>query len=473
MLQDLDPDAIAEYRKTRSEVDSTAEELRWSDLDLLESLNCIKKVNEEYRPTVAGLILFGTKKALRKFFPMMRLDYIRVPGRKWIEDPIRPFETIEMRDAMFRLLPRGLAAIMDDIPRALSFPTDDPQRQEEPRIPPRVFREALVNALMHRSYQKHGPVQVIRYANRIEIRNPGHSLKPVERLGEPGSETRNPNIASVLHETKYAENKGSGIRVMQELMERANLSPPTFESDRDNDQFIATFLMHHFLDQQDIDWLAHFKDANLKDDETRILIYAREIGSIDNFICRYYTKLDTLGASSLLRRLRDIGLLEQHPHASATFYTPTDRLLHPEVYELARLQKTPDKKTTLLDFPVGEKGSQVEPLPTMPGSLPTMAGGLPTMPGGLPAMLAGLPSDLLKEIREIGQRSPPSQIQDLISRLCAIRPFTADELAQILQRNKKWVKSSYLAPMLRDEILEYTIPDVPKHPSQAYRTKQT
>ena len=471
-LQDLNPEAIAEYRRVRSEVDSSAEELRWNDTDLLESLNCIKKFNGEFRPTVAGIILFGTKKALRKFFPMMRLDYIRVSGRKWVDDPIHPFETIEMRDALFRLLPRGLAAIMDDIPRALSFPTDAPQRQEEPRIPPRVFREALVNALMHRSYQKHGPVQVIRYANRIEIRNPGHSLKPVDRLGEPGSETRNPNIASVLHETKYAENKGSGIRVMQELMERAHLSPPTFDSDRDTDQFLATFLMHHFLDQQDIEWLAHFKSANLSDDEARILIHAREIGSVNNFVCRYYTKLDTLGASSILRRLRDLDLLEQHPHASATYYTPTDRLLHPEVSERARLQKSSDKKTTLLDFPQGGMSGQEDSLPTMGGGLPTMPGSLPTMLGLLPTLLDGLPADLLEEIRGLGQRSPPAHVKDLIARLCDIRAFTAEDLAKILQRNKKWVKRSYLAPMIRDGIIEYTIPENPQHPSQAYRTKK-
>ncbi|NVO66741.1 hypothetical protein [Methanofollis tationis] len=66
-------------------------------------------------------------------------------------------------------------------------------------------------------------------------------------------------------------------------MERAHLSPPIFESDRDTDQFIATFLMHHFPDQQDIEWLAHFKDAHLSDDEARILIHAREIGSFQIF----------------------------------------------------------------------------------------------------------------------------------------------------------------------------------------------
>jgi ATP-dependent DNA helicase RecG len=55
---------------------------------------------------------------------------------------------------------------------------------------------------MHRSYRSHSPVQIIRYANRLEIRNPGFSLKSPEHLGEPGSQPRNPKIAAVLHETR-------------------------------------------------------------------------------------------------------------------------------------------------------------------------------------------------------------------------------------------------------------------------------
>jgi len=329
-LDDLDGDAIAEYRRIRTDVDPDAEELRWSDAELLESLHCAKMGENALRPTVAGLILFGSRKALRKFFPMTRLDYLRVPGRNWIEDPDHPFEAIEMRGSLFHLLARGQATIMDDIPRAFTFTSDGLMRQEEPRIPPRVIREALVNALMHRSYLIHSPVQVIRYANRLEIRNPGHSLKPVESLGEPGSRPRNPTIAGVLHEMKFAESKGSGIRVMRQLMKSARLSPPAFESEREQDIFVATFLMHHFLDQQDLQWLEHFKGANLSADEAQILVHAREIGSVNNATCRDYTGLDTLAASGMLRRLRDQGLLVQHSHASATYYTPTWWLLHPE-----------------------------------------------------------------------------------------------------------------------------------------------
>jgi len=257
---------------------------------------------------------------------------------------------------------------------------------------------------------------------------------------------------------------------MQRLMEEAHLSPPSFDSDRDDDQFTATFLMHHFLDKQDIAWLAHFTDAGLTDDEARILIHARELGVVNNFFCRYYTRLDTLAASGILRRLRDLGLLEQHSRGSATYYTPTERLLHPETKPTTvQSEKPHEKQLTFSEIPV--EGGQVQSIRTLP-TLPDMPEPLPDMPGPLPDMVEALPANLIAEIRALGKRSPPSDTKAVIERLCRIRPFTADELARILHRNKRWVKSSYLSPMIRDGILIYTIPDSPKHPNQAYRAKK-
>jgi ATP-dependent DNA helicase RecG len=158
---------------------------------------------------------------------MIRLDYVRVPGHEWVEDPDRRFDTVDMRGPIIRLIRRGEAAILDDLPRQFDLPPGELQRRDVPRIPERVIREAVVNALMHRSYRKQGPTQIIRYANRIEIRNPGHSLKAEHQFGEPGSETRNPAIAAVLHETDFAETKGSGIRVMRQVMRELDLVPPT------------------------------------------------------------------------------------------------------------------------------------------------------------------------------------------------------------------------------------------------------
>ena len=105
-------------------------------------------------------------------------------------------------------------------------------RSDDTILPLRRLREAIANAVMHRSYCIHGAIQILRDANRLDVRNPVHSLKADEQLGEPGSHTRNPRIAAVLREVHLAETKGSGIRAMRELMLELNLSPPTFESSR-------------------------------------------------------------------------------------------------------------------------------------------------------------------------------------------------------------------------------------------------
>ncbi|MCL2700403.1 MAG: transcriptional regulator, partial [Phycisphaerae bacterium] len=97
-LSDLDEAAIADYRQTRAEANPIAEELRWPDLELLQSLKAVRRDPAgNWKPTVAGMLLFGKSVALRRTFPMTRVDYIRVPGREWIPHPERRFDTVELR----------------------------------------------------------------------------------------------------------------------------------------------------------------------------------------------------------------------------------------------------------------------------------------------------------------------------------------------------------------------------------------
>ena len=91
---------------------------------------------------------------------------------------------------------------------------------------------------------RHSPVQTIRYSNRIEILNPGYSLKDMACLGTPGSRLRNPAIAAVLHELNWAETKGSGIRTMCRLACEAGLPLPEFASDRQKNEFKVTLFLH-------------------------------------------------------------------------------------------------------------------------------------------------------------------------------------------------------------------------------------
>ena len=479
VMQEIDPAGIAEYRRLRADISPGAEELTWDDHDLLRALRCADFDSiGTLRPTVSGILLFGTPIALRRHFPLVRVDYIRVPGRQWVEDPDRRFETIELRAPLVRLVGRAINAILDDLPKAFSLPENGIRREDLPLIPTRVLREAVVNAVMHRSYRVHSPVQIIRYSNRLEIRNPGYSLVSEERWGDPGSVTRNPHLASVLHEINFAETKGSGIRVMRALMRQSNLTPPTFESDRQKDIFVATFLFHHFLGPEDWEWLNALKIPGLGDEEARALVFVRETLSIDNAAYRDLNQVDVLNASTHLRRLRDQGLLEQRGKGSATFYVPTSRFL--STLSGSALQGTGNEMLEKSIKPAGQPMQvSAEPLRISDDSLRDSPLPAPksskqrrksSKDAGDDLLVSGLPPSLQSRIKLLGRKPGPETLRPLISDLCALRPFSAAELASLLSRTRDHLLNEHVRPMVASGDLLPTLPDHPKHPRQAYRT---
>lgn len=297
---------------------------------------------------------------------------------------------------------------------------------------------------MHRSYRIHGAIQIIRYANRLEIRNPGHSIKAEEQLGEPGSETRNPRIAAVLHEVNIAETKGSGIRAMRELMVAHDLLPPTFESSRRPDQFVATFLFHHFLGADDLAWLRRLTREALSDEEARALVFVRELGAIDTAAYRTINRTDTLNASAHLRRVRDLGLLQMKGSGSRTYYVPGSGFL---ISDPAPAENTQQ--------PVQDR-HQVQKKSHHPATERHQ-------------LLVTLPPKLAARIPAAGRRRRRTAMRALIKDLCAWQTLSARDLAEILGgREPKPLVRDYLSPMVDEGILAYTVPEMENHPEQRY-----
>jgi ATP-dependent DNA helicase RecG len=438
-INDIDSEAINLYRRLRGKANPSAEELQWNDDDLLRSLSAVKRVDGVLVPTVTGILLFGSKQALRRIFPMMRVDYIRVPGKEWIGNPDERFSTIDMRGPLLQLVQRVQSAITDDLPKGFVLPEGHIQAQSL-SLSSRVLREAIVNALMHRSYKTHSPVQVIRYSNRLEIINPGYSLKAEERLGEPGSENRNPHISAIFHETNTAETKGSGIKTMRRLMEEANFAPPTFDSDRRGNRFIARLLLQHFLDGKDIEWLANFNDFNLNEQQKKGLIFLRETGALNNASYRQLNGVDTYSASKDLRGMRASGLLDMKGQSSATYYIPGS------VYDLYCSQSTQG------GYPPVQRGG------------PPFAQGDTPLRGKLSESLAAR----ISSITDNKNRITASMMEDLIVDLCKIQPLSSRELSEILGRTQARIRDTYLNSLIKSGRLIYTIPEMPYHSKQAY-----
>ncbi len=465
-LEDLDPAAIEDYRKTRERVNPDAEELNLNDEDLLRSLRCTCEERGAMRPTTAGILLFGLQMSLRRLLPAMRVDYMRVPGTEWMEDPDRRYvNSIEIRAPLMQAIRRAQSAVLDDLPKGFALPEGSLQRTDEPIIPLRPLREAIVNAVMHRDYRKHSAVQIIRYANRIEIHNPGYSLIAPDELGKPGSETRNPVIANVLHDTRFAETKGTGIGVMRRGMQKAGLAPPAFDSDRAADHFVATFYLHHFLDTDDLKWLGHFKHLALSEAEVRALVHARQAGRIDNATYRELNSVETLKASQDLRRLREAELLTMEGKGTATYYEPTEKLLNPpagpsvpSLFDETSEAEEQIPPATEENTPAGEQIPPAEEQIT------------PATEENTPASLRGrLPVELRNRLRSLGGKAPRDEVRAAILALCRWQPLSASEIARLTDRGKKYVTRQYLNPMVEAGALERTVPEAPSSPNQKYR----
>ncbi|WP_423709299.1 ATP-binding protein [Undibacterium sp. WLX3042] len=442
--EDLDPAAIALYRALRQKVRPHAEELQASDEEMLHALNLVKRQNGQLLPNVAGLLLLGKPLALRRLLPAIRVDYVRIVGTQWVEDPEQRFATtLDIREPLLRLIPKLEAAILDDMPRHFRLREGDTQRSDEPLLPQKVIREAIVNAVMHRDYQVNQPILVVRYSNRLEIRNAGYSLKPNALLGEMGSIQRNPCIASVLYDLDFAETKGSGIRTMRRLLENAGLTAPVFASSSQSNLFTATYLLHQLMDTEQLQWLQQFSYFGLNDDEAKALILARETGAVDNASLRAITGLDTLSASQVLRKLHhQRELLVQGGASSATYY------------QLRNLPELP-----LFD---GVDTSDLTP----------NTSDLDSNTSDLRGDASDLPPELLAAMATLGTKPRREKLWPVIIWLCAIRSHTAEELAARLgNRQVTALKSQHLSLLREQEkLLQYSYPEVVNHPQQAYAT---
>ena len=460
-LDDIDENAVAYYRKLRSKVNPNAEELSYDDNDLLLALRaCEKEKSGEYVLTYTGLVVFGKAMSLRRLLPALRVDYIRVSGNRWVEDPDKRFEaTIDMRGPLILLVNRALNAIKDDLPKGFKLRKGNLQADTPIELPNDALREALVNAFIHCSFRLNQPIQIIRYSNRLEVINPGFSLKSPETLGEPGSVQRNPFISTIFHDTNLAETKGSGIRSMRGHMKKAGMMPPTFESNRSANQFTARLLLHHLLDNDTIQWLAPYADYSLNNEQRLALVFVREVGAIDNITYRQLNSdINTSKASADLHDMCKKGLLEQKGQSRSSYYIAGEQFVNGRVDDSLNSIAAGEHSNAIGENSIGDSLNSrgKAPLNSRRESLNNRGQQLPKI--------------LEERVEKIGKRAKPDEMKKLVIELCSLKPMSLLELANILKRKTSSLRYLYVNPLIESGELFYTIPEMLSHPDQKYTT---
>ena len=173
----------------------------------------------------AAAVLFAKKKLAH--YPQNLLRLARFKGT----DKTVFIDNQRVHGNLFQLLDAAMSFIFKHL--SLSGTTDTLEREEHLEIPYKAIREAVINALCHRSYRDAGgSVAIAIYDDRVEIENPGSfpSGWDMKRIkSEHGSKPRNPLIADTLYIRKVLESWGRGINLMIEECQKSGLPEPEYQ----------------------------------------------------------------------------------------------------------------------------------------------------------------------------------------------------------------------------------------------------
>lgn len=222
------------------------------------------------------------------------------------------------------------------------------RRVDMPKLPPRVVREAVANAVAHRSYQSNNTATVIEiHPDRVSIRSPGSLPEPVTIPNIRHQQAaRNPIVIDVLRRLRLAEDQGLGIDRMEDDMEAELLEAPRF--DDDGSSFTVTLHLRGPVTPAERAWIRQLvSDDRIDGRSGAVVVHAAREGSVTNGDVRELLNVDSVEARALLQRLVSSSVFEQRgerggaqyvvaPHLSIpTRVRFTDEELDAEVLKLA------------------------------------------------------------------------------------------------------------------------------------------
>ena len=295
-LADIDNDLVTEFVETAESKGRLTLKGSRAPKAVLQNFNLLRDGN----PTNAAILLFG--KEPRRFFNNVQVHCLHFPGTEK-RKPILSQQPYEGR--LFEVIDQAVEFVLGKLDRPVGTRADGTQASGDFEVPRSVVAEAIVNAVARRDYRNPGFVQVIVFADRIEVWNPGElpaGLTP-ELLREPhGPLPRNPLIAEPLFRVKYVEKAGTGTTDMIADCLDAGLPEPDFV--QNGPHFVTTVWR---------DWLTDklLAKLDLNERQVAIVMLVKKNWKITNAECQSEFSVSKRTASGDLGELVSRQVLEK------------------------------------------------------------------------------------------------------------------------------------------------------------------
>ena len=220
-IDDLDQQEILKTVRLGIAASRLPEDVGQSIPDILDRF----QLRRDGQITNAAVVLFGRPSM---HYPQCGIRLARFDGTTKDEF----IDNRQERGNAFALLDEATTFFRRHLSIAGRFREDRIERQDIPEYPVFALREAVVNALIHRSYVTvGGAVNIAIYDDRLEIWSDGllpFGQRPEELKLPHTSRPRNPIIASVFYRRGLIEAWGRGTQRIVEQCVRAGLPEPDF-----------------------------------------------------------------------------------------------------------------------------------------------------------------------------------------------------------------------------------------------------
>ena len=181
------------------------------------------------------MLLFG--KAPQRFLISSEIKCAHFHGTR-VGKPIPSYQVYQ--GTVFELVDQAVDFVLSKLALSVGTRAESTQVPIAYEIPKEVVIEAIVNAVVHRDYTSAGSVQVMLFADRLDIMNVGGLPPPltVEKLRVPHeSIPGNPLLAESMYLRGYIERMGTGTVDMIRRCAAAGLQEPEFAASGD---FVTT-----------------------------------------------------------------------------------------------------------------------------------------------------------------------------------------------------------------------------------------